>query len=195
MAGQRTTTIAAVAAVVAAVVLAVPARAGVETVAPDDERIRLVIDDTPSPPRSYVRQTGRTFVCDIASWDGDAMYGQVAYCKVLGDSFWRSSFVDIDLLFDEFFALKDFLMAPPEAEREIMTTIGEVTLYGFDIDARPDRGHQCLALVQGYNRAASGFRELLVGYACVDDGGLDDAMTDDILGGLSVEGSFASLLR
>jgi len=178
-----------------AAVLCGPAAAGVEEIAPQEGRIRLLVDGKANPPQHYLRQTETDFICEIASWDGEDLFGQVAHCEVLGGGYWRSSFIDIDLLFDEFPALGDFVLAPPQPVREVVTSIGTLTLYGFDVDAVPSSGHQCLALVRGYGSMASGYSEMLIGYACADSGAMPDVRADAILRGLTVEGSFDGLLR
>ncbi len=171
-----------------------PAGADVEAMPAADGRIRLMLDGQIETPQSYARQTSANTICEIATWEGSDMFGQIAHCEVIGDRYWRRSMVTIDLLFDEFPFLHDFLLAPAVPVRDIISAVGAMTLYGFDVDVPLDQGSQCNGFVKGFDSTGNGFREMLIGYACTDHDALGEERADAIMRGLSVEGSFSRLL-
>jgi hypothetical protein len=145
-------------------------------------------------PLRYLRQTGTGGLCESASWDGAAFFGEIAYCQAVGDRFWRGGYVTMELFLAHFPFLGDFIVAPPSAYRDVVTVIGPMTLHAFDVEDLPGRPSQCNGFVRGADSSGTGYREFLVGYICADYGMLDDTRADELLRGLSIKGAFDALL-
>jgi hypothetical protein len=174
--------------------LASAAIAAAQRIAADEGRISVALGDDAMEPQSYVLRPGRGSVCEMSSWEQTDSYGQVVYCRTIGDRYWRRSIATIDLLFEEFVFLAGFVTAGPRPERAVATSIGTLQIYGFDVDATPEGGSQCVGFVKGFRGSGVGVRELLLAYACVDEGPFGADRTDALMRGLSVADSFESLL-
>lgn len=185
---------AAAPALLAVLLAAATATAGVEQIAPADGRIALRVDGALAVPQRYLRQSGPDALCESAGWDGAAFFGEVTYCQAIGDRFWRRGQIGIDLLLARFDFLGDFIVAPLVPYRDVETALGTMTLHAFEIEDVPGRPSACNGFVRGAGSSGTGYREFLVGYVCADRGGLDDARTDALLRGLSIEGAFGALL-
>ena len=185
--------LAAKAIVVALVLAAGPAAASFEDIAPEQGRITLSLDGQVEEPLRYRRLTASSVICDLATWDGSAVFGEVSHCEVVGDRFWRRGRVGIELLLATFPFLADLMVGPPVERRTVVTAIGSTTLYGFAVDDAAEQASPCIGFAQGYNGSGNGYREVLVAYAC-SDGPLDDARAEALLHGLAIEGSFPALL-
>jgi hypothetical protein len=148
-------------------------------------------------PSRYVRQSGRSSVCDIALWDTATHFARVTYCETLSGWYWKPAYMSYDLMMDDFGQLRDFITVGPEPFREVVTKAGLVDFYGFDVDRTSgDDVWQCFGFIKGFNREDRGFQQMLIVYFCDDTGqGMTDARFDEVLRGLSIDGVFASFVE
>jgi hypothetical protein len=104
--------------------------------------------------------------------------------------------MNVDLMLEDFSHLRDFITAGPEPFRDIVTHIGEVDLYGFNVDQAADvASWQCVSFIKGFNREDRGYQQMLIAYFCDDTGrGMADDRLREALAGLTIEGVFERLI-
>lgn len=90
--------------------------------------------------------------------------------------------------------LSDFLVSTPRPQRAVLSEIGVLTLYAFQLEDMPGQPSGCNGFVCGYDASGTGIRAYLLGYICADRGALDPQAADGLLLGLSLRGVVTSLL-
>jgi hypothetical protein len=166
-----------------------------EVLPPSEDRLALEIDGAAPVSQRHVRYQANGAICETISWDGRELFGEVSHCEAVGnDHYWRRGMIDADLLLTRFAFLTDFLLAPPQVHREIVTTIGAIDLIAFQLEDVPGQVSGCNGFVRGFEATAGGYQAYVIGYVCTDRAALDDARADVVLRGLSVRGAFPSLL-
>lgn len=174
---------------------ALPRAGAADSIEPRDGRIMWRIDQQPGYAAQYVRQTNRSSICEIGLWDATTYFAKVTYCETISGWYWKPAYMNFDLMMEDFSHLRDFITAGPEPFRDIVTEIGEVGLYGFNVDQEPEiEPWQCVSLVKGFNREDRGYQQMLILYFCDDTGrGMTDERLGEALAGLTIEGVFDSL--
>jgi len=168
-----------------------------EAVDPRSGRISWTLDHQPGWATQYARDSSRASICDVGIWDLPTYFAKVTYCETLSGWYWKPAYLNYDLMMDDFRDLQDFITAGPEPFRDIVTNVGEIELYGFDVDSFDrDAAWQCFAFIKGFNREDRGYQQMLVVYFCDDTGeGMTDARLDEALSGLMIEDVFDQLVN
>ena len=171
--------------------LTAPARSA-ESIDPAEGRINWQVDQQSGFATQYIRQANRSSICDIGIWDNPTYFAKVTFCEAFSGWYWKPAYMTFDLMMDDFSHLRDFITAGPEPFRDIVTNVGEVDLYGFDIDQTADgTTRQCVAFIKGFNREDRGYQQMLIAYFCDDTGqGMTDARLSEALAGLMIEDVF-----
>jgi hypothetical protein len=162
---------------------------------PADGRISWRVDQQSGLASQYVRHANRSSVCEIAMWDTSTFFAKVTFCETLGGWYWKPAYMNLDLMMEDFSQLTDFITAGPEPFGDAVTRIGEVDLYGFDVDQAADvAAWQCVGFIKGFNRENRGYQQMLIAYFCDDTGrGMVDARIGEALAGLRIEQVFDQL--
>jgi hypothetical protein len=162
------------------------------TIDPANGRITWTVDRQSGSASQYFRDSGRASICDVGVWDQSTYFAKVTFCETLTGWYWKPAYLSYDLMMDDFRDLRDFITSGPEPFRNIVTSIGEVDLYGFDVDAvAGDAAWQCIAFIKGFNREDRGYQQMLIAYFCDDTGqGMTDARLTEALAGFTIEDVF-----
>ena len=174
------------------VLLAAAPAGRAETIDPASGRITWTVDRQSGSATRYIRDSGRASICDVGVWDQPTYFAKVTFCETLTGWFWKPAYLSYDLMMDDFRDLQDFITSGPEPFRAVVTSIGEVDLYGFDVDTiAGDAAWQCIAFIKGFNREDRGYQQMMIAYFCDDSGqGMTDARLSEALAGLTIENVF-----
>jgi hypothetical protein len=166
-----------------------------DTIDPGDGRISWRVDQQSGLASQYIRQANRSSVCEIGLWDTSTYFAKATFCETLGGWYWKPAYMNLDLMMADFSQMSDFITAGPEPIGDTVTRIGEVDLYGFNVDQAADvAAWQCVGFIKGFNRESRGYQQMLIAYFCDDTGqGMVDARIGEALAGLRIEQVFDQL--
>jgi hypothetical protein len=176
------------------IVAASPAGAA-DTIDPAHGRISWRVDQQSGFATQYARQTNHSSICDVGIWDNQTYFAKVTFCETVSGWYWKPAYLSFDLMMEDFSQLQDFITAGPEPFRDVVTSIGTVSLYGFNVDQTPEGAPwQCVAFIKGFGHEDRGYQQMLLAYFCDDTGqGMSDGRLEEALAGLTIERVFDRL--